>query len=153
MSKQSTLAALVTVLSVLCIPAATFAQQPSTPNKPVSPKTVPPPSAKQPFANPGDAVQQRLDSIDQAIRESDVDSRLTQIENAIKDLKQSSMLSTLLPALIAAIAAIVGVLVGGFVNDRLQRARLVQEEKAASAKAEHSSFAFCSIILQLLHNQ
>src|SRR5437867_2902747 len=138
MSKQIMLAALVTILSLLLLSSITHAQQSPAPDNPPSGKTAPfSPSQSPPHVC--DALEQRLDSIDQTIRDSDVNSRLTEIEKALRDVKRSSMLSTILPAIIAAIAAIVGVFMGGFVNDRLQRTRLVQEEKVANAKAAHET--------------
>jgi hypothetical protein len=138
MSKPIILAALITILSVLLLSSITHAQQSSGPDNLPSGKTAP--SSHSQSAPQGcDALEQRLDSIDQTIRESDVDSRLADIEKALKDVKRPSMLSTILPAIIAAIAAIVGVFMGGFVNDRLQRARLAQEEKVANAKADQET--------------
>lgn len=138
MCKQIMSTALAAFL-VLLLSSITHAQQaPVVPKKPASNETAPS-SAAQSSADVCAAVEQRLESLDQTLRNSDVDSRLTEIETAVKGLKRSSMLSTLLPAIIAATAAIVGVFFGGFVNDRLQRVRLLQEEKVASTKAEHES--------------
>lgn len=138
MSRQIMLSALAALLAVL-LSSVTYAQHPSAvPKKPPSSKIGPSPSS-QSQPDVCDAFNQRLDSLDQTMRKSDVDSRLTEIEKTLKDLNRASILSNLLPAIIAAIAAIVGVFVGGFVNDRLQRARLVQEEKVANAKAAHET--------------
>jgi hypothetical protein len=103
--------------------------------KPTSGKTAP----QSPPTEAWHAIEQRLDSIEQTLKKPNVESRLAEIEQAIRDLKRSSTLSTLLPAIIAALAAVGGLFIGGFVNDRLQRARLAQEEKVANAKADHES--------------
>ncbi len=134
MKKRRVPAVLGTMVLVPLFASAIFAQG-SLSRKPAHDE-ITPSTAKQSRADACDAVLRRLDSLSQAPPNSEVDSRLTEIEHAIKDLKRSSMMSTLLPAGIAALAAIVGVFIGGLVNDRLQRARLVQEERVAGAKAD-----------------
>jgi hypothetical protein len=126
-------AALATSFSVLAYTQSSSA----APKEAASGETAGPSPPQPPSLEAWSAVERRLDSIDQALRGSDVESRLAGMEKAISDLKRSSILSTLLPAIIAAVAAVGGVFVGGFVQDRLQRARLRQEERIANSKADH----------------
>ena len=103
---------LAAVAVTLAISFSTFvhAQHASTaPKKRASGVTSPPPLTSQsPPPEAWHEVERRLDSIDSTLKKPDVESRLAEIEKAIKDLKQSSFLSTILPAIIAAFAAVGG---------------------------------------------
>ena len=130
--------AAVAAAFVICLSAFLQAQHSVAPKNSGAGKAASALSFRQPPpAEAWYAVQQRLDSIDQTLKKPDVESRLAEIEEALRDLKRPSILSTILPAIIAAVAAVCGLFVGGFVQDRLQRARLKQEEKIARDKADH----------------
>jgi hypothetical protein len=130
---------LAAVAATLVIYVSTFvhAQNSVAAKKPAPGKTASALSSQPPSAEALYGIQQRLDSIDRTLKKPDVEQQLTEIKEAIRDLKRSSILSTILPAIIAAVAAVGGLFIGGFVQDRLQRARLKQEEKIARDKADH----------------
>jgi hypothetical protein len=81
-------------------------------------------------------VEHRLDSIETRLTNSDVSDRLGKIEEELKKMKDSSLLTTVLPSVVAALAALAGIGVGALAQDRLQQARLDREEKTANKKAE-----------------
>src|ERR1022692_3850623 len=112
-------------------------------NPPASPKTPaastsnpispPPPNVDGQLAN----IDGRLSAIEQTLKPSGTDAKLAVIEQLIRDIKPRSLVTTLMPSVIAFIGALGGVLIGGYVNERLQRARLTQEAKIADDKATH----------------
>jgi hypothetical protein len=112
-------------------------------NTPASPKTPaastsnpispPPPNVDGQLAN----IDGRLSAIEQTLKPSGTDAKLAVIEQLIRDIKPTSLVTTLMPSVIAFIGALGGVLIGGYVNERLQRARLTQEAKIADDKATH----------------
>jgi hypothetical protein len=137
MNRRVTIVVVVGTLAI-SLSKALYSQHPSAEGKIAESGTIVLAAAPQaPSAEAWSAVERRLDSIDQTLRSSNVEFRLAGMEKAIGELKRSSLLGTLLPAIIAAVAAVLGLLIGGLLQDRLQRARLVQEEKIANAKAEH----------------
>lgn len=104
-------------------------------------------SKKNPVAAPGTrtqpapaaeltAIEARLTAIEQTLSRTSIDSRLTEIREAVDKLKPSSLFTIVLPSLIAALAGLAGVLIGSYGNERLQKVRLAQEAVLANAKAQ-----------------
>ena len=83
-------------------------------------------------------VEGRLAVIEQALN-TNIDAKLAVIEQSIRDIKPTPLVTTLIPSFIALIGALAGVLIGGYVNERLQRDRLNQETKIAADKAVHEN--------------
>lgn len=83
-------------------------------------------------------IESRVAAVEsaQAKNSSETQGQLDRIEKAVADLKRSSGFMSVVPAVIAALAGLLGVLVGGILNERLQRKRLVQETTLANSKAD-----------------
>jgi hypothetical protein len=82
-------------------------------------------------------TQKKLDPIDQKLNNSPNQSQFGEILRLLNEQKRSSLIATLLPAAIAAAAALGGILIGGLLQDRMQRARLLQEKAIADEKSTH----------------
>ena len=81
------------------------------------------------------AIEGRLAAIEKKIEPAGLDSRLEELEQLIRGLKPSPLYMTLSPSLIAFLGALAGVWIGGWNAERLQRARLAQDEKVADKKS------------------
>jgi hypothetical protein len=81
------------------------------------------------------AIEGRLAAIEQTLKPPGLDSRLAGIEQLIRGLKPSPLFTTLLPSVVAFIGALAGVWIGGLSAERLQKARLEQDEKVAEKKS------------------
>ena len=95
-----------------------------------------PPTARFEAANPIDGAAVPANTPASSLEIKDVNLRLTNIDNAILDLKHSTLWTTLNPAIIAALSGLLGVLIGGIINNRMQRSRLSQEAAIANDAAE-----------------
>jgi hypothetical protein len=88
------------------------------------------------------AIEGRLAAIEQKVQPPGLDSRLGEMEQLIRGLKPSSLFTILLPALISLLGVLAALWIGGRNAERLQRARLTQDEKVFDKKLEQDLMLF-----------
>lgn len=110
-------------LFVALLLSVCFAQDKQTPK----PSNVPP-------SNPQlTAIEGRLAAIEGKVEPVGLDARLGKLEDAIRGLKPTPLLVTLLPSFIALLSGLAGVFIGGWNAERLQ-AKKAEQDLAASEK-------------------
>lgn len=82
------------------------------------------------------AIEGRLAAIEGKVEPVGLDARLGKLEDAIRGLKPTPLLVTLLPSFIALLSGLVGVLIGGWNAERLQTKKAEQDLAASERQAK-----------------